>query len=177
MREPTAIGIDNGVSGAIAVITSSEVIAIELTPTVYVKGKTIPDEVMMRQMLVWAQAELGDADRYLPPQAFIEGVYLNPTTSRVAIGSMYSCQGVWRGICCGLEMPYTIVPPKEWQKGMLSGIPGKDTKARSILACKQLFPRTSLLRTVKCKVDHDGKADALMIAEYGRRKLMGQNHD
>lgn len=51
--------------------------------------------------------------------------------------------------------------------------PTRDTKAMSILAAHRLFPGVSLLRTDKCKKPDDGMSDALLIAEYGRRVLMG----
>ncbi len=33
----------------------------------------------------------------------------------------------------------------------------------------------SLKRTDKCRIDSDGMADALLIAEYGRRRLCANN--
>ena len=37
--------------------------------------------------------------------------------------------------------------------------------------CPWLFPDVSLLATPRCKKPHDGMAEALLMAEYARRKL------
>jgi hypothetical protein len=37
--------------------------------------------------------------------------------------------------------------------------------------CRRLFPGVSLRATPRCTTDHDGMAEALLIAEYARRKL------
>jgi hypothetical protein len=54
---------------------------------------------------------------------------------------------------------------------MLAGTPGEDTKQRSVIAAQRLFPNVSLLPTPRCKKPSDGIADALLIAEWGRRKM------
>lgn len=43
----------------------------------------------------------------------------------------------------------------------------------SIKKAQELFPDVSLLASDRCKRPHDGLADALLIAEYGRRRLVG----
>lgn len=45
-----------------------------------------------------------------------------------------------------------------------------DTKLTSLKACKRLFPYVDLRGSERSKVPHDGITDALLIAEYGRRK-------
>lgn len=77
---------------------------------------------------------------------------------------------------------YELVQPKMWQKEMWAGIeiqkkPSKsgsrivtDTKATSILAAKTLFPHIDLRANSRCKIDHDGKADSLLLMEYCKKK-------
>ena len=86
-----------------------------------------------------------------------------------------------RGVSCGFEwmcvahgLPHLLVSPRIWQKEMLAGTPGDDTKQRSIMAAQRLFPGVDLKRTSKCKGPHDGICDALLIAEYGRRIKLGR---
>jgi len=82
--------------------------------------------------------------------------------------------GLIEGVCIGVGIPYTIVPPREWQKVMLSGVSKKlNTKAASILIAKRLYPGVSLRATERCTTDHHGMSDALLIAEYGRRTKGG----
>ena len=61
-----------------------------------------------------------------------------------------------------------------WQKAMHAGTPGEDTKARSIAAAQRLFPLTSLLQNPRCRVAHDGMAEALLLAAYGQRTHKGE---
>lgn len=96
--------------------------------------------------------------------------------------------GIVEGALEALEIPYTMVGPKTWQKELWQGIKlvekntGKetaagnakfktDTKSTSLKAAKRLFPKESLLATERSKVPHDGIVDALLIAEYCRRKF------
>ena len=75
--------------------------------------------------------------------------------------------GFIRGLLTAYSIPYELVRPQKWKKEYSLTA---DKKA-SITVCKRLFPDVSLRRTDKCKTDHDGMAEALLMAEYARRKL------
>lgn len=75
--------------------------------------------------------------------------------------------GLWEGIISALGIPIMCPHPKTWQKAMLYDIPGDDTKARSIIAAGRMFPSFDLRASEKCRTQHDGKADALLMACYG----------
>lgn len=79
----------------------------------------------------------------------------------------------WVWMLTALGIAYQLVPAQSWQKVMLAGLPGEDTGQRSILAAKQLWPLQDLRRTERSRKDDDGLADALLIAEWGRRKHRG----
>ena len=86
--------------------------------------------------------------------------------------------GVLEALLVAHEIPYTKVTPKVWQKEMWEGIPIQkkankrtDTKAMSLLAAKRLFPNEDMRASERCKVPHDGKVDALLLAEYCKRKF------
>lgn len=66
---------------------------------------------------------------------------------------------------CGIS--YQLVPPQRWKKEFSLS----SDKNKSIDVCQRLFPNVSLMRTEKCKVPSDGMAEALLMAEYARRKL------
>jgi len=51
----------------------------------------------------------------------------------------------------------------------------RDTKAMALLAAKRLFPSVDLTATERSKKPHDGIVDALLLAEYGRRKSTGDD--
>ena len=62
---------------------------------------------------------------------------------------------------------YELVTPQAWKKEFhLSA-----DKKTSIECCKRLFPTVELRRNMQCRTDHDGMAEALLIAEYARRHM------
>ena len=75
--------------------------------------------------------------------------------------------GYIRGLLEAFGIPYELVRPQKWKKEF--GITGD--KNSSIEVCKRLFPGVSLLRTDRCRKDDDGMAEALLMAEYARRRL------
>ncbi len=79
--------------------------------------------------------------------------------------------GIWRGIAAGMGLRIEIPHPKTWQAAMLRDVPGKDTKARSIVAAGRRFPMVDLRRTDRCSKPHNGKADALLIAAWAQDKF------
>lgn len=85
-------------------------------------------------------------------------------TSMFKFGENY---GFIQGLLTAYGIPYELVTPQRWKKEF--GITGD--KNSSIAVCKRLFPDVSLRRTERCKKDHDGMAEALLMAEYARRRL------
>lgn len=78
--------------------------------------------------------------------------------------------GFIQGVLKAYNIPYELVTPQKWKKEF-SCTSDKNT---SIEVCKRLFPKVNLKATVRCKKDHDGMAEALLIAEYGRRHYNGR---
>ena len=74
--------------------------------------------------------------------------------------------GWLQGMLEAYEIPYELVRPQKWKKEF--GISGKN---ESIDVCRRLFPDVSLRRTERCRKEHDGMAEALLMAEYARRRL------
>lgn len=72
--------------------------------------------------------------------------------------------GLWVGLLVGIGFSYTLVRPQRWKKVMLADM-AKD-KGASVLRAKQLFPNVA--EQLKLVKDHN-KAEALLLAEYGRR--------
>ncbi len=102
-----------------------------------------------------------------PAVAAVEKVGAMPgqgVTSMFKFGENY---GWIQGILKAHLIPYELVTPQKWKKEF-SVTSDKNT---SIEVCKRLFPDVNLKRTEKCKKDHDGMAEALLIAEYARRHM------
>lgn len=80
--------------------------------------------------------------------------------------------GHLEGLVTMLKLPYTLVPPSVWTKELHQGIEKElPSKQKSLMAVNRLFPKLDLRANERCKIPHDGIVDALLIAEYGRRKI------
>lgn len=79
--------------------------------------------------------------------------------------------GAVEGSLAAHEFSYTKIRAKKWQKEMFEGIDRvKDTKLNSIAAAKKLFPDFKLVLTERSKKANHNVSDALLLAEYARRK-------
>lgn len=144
----TYIGIDPGKDGALAVISESGgVQAVPFDPETY------------RSAL---RAVSGPAIVCLERVSAMPG---QGVTSMFSFGQNF---GYIQGLLEAFEIPYELVRPQKWKKAF--GISGKN---QSVEVCKRLFPGVSLRRTERCKKDHDGMAEALLMAEYARRNFNG----
>ena len=85
-------------------------------------------------------------------------------TSMFNFGKAY---GYIKGVLESYDIPYQEITPQRWKKEF--GL--NSDKEKSIDVCRRLFPEVNLLATPKCKKPHDGMAEALLMAEYARRKL------
>lgn len=75
--------------------------------------------------------------------------------------------GFIQGLLAAYAVPYELVTPRKWKKEFqVTG-----DKNSAVAVCKRLFPDINLRKTDRCRKDHDGMAEALLLAEYARRKL------
>lgn len=75
--------------------------------------------------------------------------------------------GFIEGVLQAYGIPYQLITPQKWKKEFSLG----HSKEDSITVCKRLFPSVKLLPTDRCKKESDGMAEALLMAEYARRKF------
>lgn len=75
--------------------------------------------------------------------------------------------GFIQGVLKSFKIPYELVPPAKWKKEF-SVTSDKNT---SIEVAKRLFPGVQLFATKRSRKEHDGMAEALLMAEYARRHL------
>ena len=72
-----------------------------------------------------------------------------------------------KGVLDACNISYQEIPPQRWKKEF-----GLNTdKQKSIEVCRQLFPTVSLRPSERCRVDDNNMAEAVLMAEYARRKL------
>lgn len=167
------IGIDPGKEGAIAVLNSDGA-CIEVIPTPIIaptgkgskKGRPEYDLTAARDVLIrWRRAaSLAGVGLFvtvekLQPMPMQKGGTIANFNRGVSLG--------WAWMLTALGVPCQLVVPRKWQKAMHAGTSGDDTKQKSIAAAKRLFPNVDLKRTARSRTDHDGIAEALLLARYG----------
>lgn len=165
MSKFTFIGIDPGLSGAIAKIEGNDIqiIPMPLYETKDTRKLNLP---VIKEYF----KELNkDSTKIMIEYASIGGFDFQGRTQGVAssykIGFNY---GQLLGLFEGLDMNYDVVVSHKWQKHLFPLIKTGSTKDRSIFLAKQLFPNVSLVGE-RGRVDNHNFADALLIAEYCRR--------
>lgn len=164
------IGIDPGLNGAICVLDFSP----SLTSIDDIK--LIPMPLNGNEVDCHLLAEIFEAFHLLENEivmAYLEKVSAMP---KQGVSSMFKFGrnvGALQAMLAAFKIPYAEVRPQSWQKEMHAGVNKKCLqlpKERSLSAAKKLFPRVNLLKSKLSRVPHDGFVDALLIAEYGRRK-------
>jgi len=163
------IGIDIGKKGAIVVLTEQP-----FTNTIApIKMPLIGDQLDYHEVYrLLKQYEKTNCHVIFEKLGVIFG------TGKSTAFSMGHQSGAIEMACVALKLPYTKIPAKQWQKEMFQGVeevtkPGKssrDTKAMALIAAKRLFPNFNLTFG-RATVPHDGAVDALLMAEYCKRRI------
>ncbi len=172
------IGIDPGVTGAVAIRSATSTRAY-IMPVVYTRrGKSrhaIIDGVMLREVLAATysrdvQVYIEKAQAMIRKRAKTGKVQKQGSVSAFNYGKS---AGIIEGIVIGLRYPYLLVRPMTWRKSILRDWDKADPKGASIIVAKQLFPEVSLRRSQLCKKDDHNMADALLLTEFGHRMMQG----
>ncbi len=112
--------------------------------------------------------------------AVVEVPPIIPTNGSLSIAGLHRGYGEIRGLLKGLSIAAEYVPAATWQKAIL---PGKSSgKGASISYVRDRYPTIDFKAAPKIRgknkgvVEYlDGISDAVCIAEYGRRQLLGQS--
>jgi hypothetical protein len=154
----TFIGIDPGLSGAIAFLDGSSARVFDM-PVIKIRKRH--DYVVPNLVSFFLDIDEEPLKNVL---VGIESLHAMPSSMCSGVGnfSLGRSSGVFEGIFAALHIPFQKVPPKRWQKLLLDGEP--HVKGSSVVVAKRLFPEVDL--SLK---KHHGRGDALLIAEYMRR--------
>lgn len=97
---------------------------------------------------------------------FVEGAQILPKGFTIKANTgLAKCQGILEGVLTSIGIRYYIINPQDWQKAI--GIAGKKKSGdANVQMAKRLHPDIQF-ETAKGRV-LDGRADALLIAEYGK---------
>lgn len=111
-----------------------------------------------------------DMMRQCPPmdcRCCLERVNAMPKQGVTSMFNFGKNFGFIQGLLTAYSIPYELVTPQKWKKEFqITG-----DKNSSIAVCKRLFSDVDLRRTERCRKDDDNSAEALLLAEFARRKL------
>lgn len=148
------LGIDPGITGAVAWLDGSTLAKVEDLPVTEIKVGT-----GLRKRLVPALlASLFDG--FNIGHVFLEEVASRPGEGAVGAFSFGRGFGQIEGVLAAMEIRYTLVRPGAWKKYL--GVPADKGSART-RACRE-WP--TMARSF-ARVKDDGRAEAALIALYG----------
>lgn len=158
------LGIDPGINGAIAAYGQLlNIPVVEDCPTVKVKvNKTMRtrcDAVGMAGVL------RKFLDSTFETHVFLEQVNAHPKQGVSSMFSFGQAFGMWLGVLGALNVSYSVVTPQAWKKKMMAGMAKEKDASR--VRVVQLWPELH----GKLGAKNKGRADAILIAAYGRREL------
>lgn len=96
----------------------------------------------------------------------LEKVHAMPKQGSVSMFSFGRSVGWITGVLDLAGIPYQEIPPQTWKREF--GL--NSDKQKSVDVCHRLFPSAPLVPP-GCRVPQDGMAEALLMAEFARRKL------
>lgn len=167
------IGIDPGVKGAISYITSDGKYDVFDIPTIVVKkgkkNKTMVNlielNILMGTIIKTISTLCNEKDIPVKIESWLESVHSMPQQGVSSMFSMGRTLGNLEMVLTCHNININWVTPQKWKKEIIFG-DGAD-KMNSITEAEKIFPN-AILKTPRGRI-LDGRAEALLIAEYGRR--------
>ena len=150
------IGVDPGQKGGLAFL--SDIVSAYPMP---LAGKELDISEITDLILSYPEISL----------AVVEKCHAMPGQGTVSMFKFGKSYGTLLGILGALKIPTKLVTPQAWKKVILAGT--KKDKDAAIVYVRMRYPDFNLILP-RCRKPHDGMADAICIAEYGR-SLNGNN--
>jgi crossover junction endodeoxyribonuclease RuvC len=162
------IGIDPGLHGSITIIYP-DTIETSVIPTTSQGKKKIYDHLALAKFFYPFEGTkcyaILEQQHPMPKQG---------VTSMFSIGYGF---GALKQCLVDFAIPHEVVRAQVWQKEF--GISGRNgnTKVQALQICQSLFPDLNLLATEKSKKPHEGIVDAVLIAEFAKRRYGGKTRE
>lgn len=160
------LGIDPGLSGGIAVVTTQGYMcAVSKLPTIeIVSQRKKKRELDIRPLVDYIVTTLCGQKKLHPVACYVESVHAMPgqgVTSMFTFGMGF---GMLRGMLATLDIRTIMVSPVTWKRAVLAD--SKHDKKGTIAYCQTKYKHLSMVPPGSRK-PQDGMADAICIAEYG----------
>lgn len=177
MRKIIYVGVDPGLTGGIGILyPEGDALALDIPTITFKTGgktkkgnakqKTDFDGPALANVLRPFAESHHDPESEYDVMIVLENVHAMHTDTGLTGFSLGRSKGIIEGALWALDLPYDEVSPSQWKPGMVGK--GADKEA-SRLRAQRLFPRTELHLK-----KHHGRAEALLIAEFYRRKREGR---
>jgi hypothetical protein len=168
------LGIDPGITGAVAAIHEDGEIEFYDTPIVSVQSRKKTTNSLDPYACVALLRKFCSPYSYVAMEKVNAMPGIGAGGARVSIGATSAFNfgagyGIWLGILAALDMRTQLISPPRWKKAMMEDM-GKEKDASRVRA-RQMFPQAASSLDLK---KHHGRADALLLAEYGRRNDLGK---
>jgi len=155
------IGIDPGLHGGFAIMYQDSVETSVIPTTLQGKKRTYNHLDLARFFYSFEGTEC---------YAILEEQHAMP---KQGVTSMFSTGygfGALKQCLTDFAIPHEVIRAQVWQKEF--GISGRkgNTKVQALQICQSLFPDVNLLATERAKKPHQGIVDAVLIAEFARRR-------
>ena len=160
------IGIDPGLSGAIAIVQNNKVLAIYDMP-VMAEGKKNKKQLNSAQLVNLIQENTENEDEIA---VIVEQVNAMPGQGVTSMFNFGQTFGAIKGICAALKLPIFFVRPSKWKKYFELINCSKDSSRTKVI---EMYP--SLANQLSKKKDVN-KSDAILIARfYSENRLKNKN--
>lgn len=158
-------GIDNGADGGLVLLRDGQPWVAIPTPTLNLGSGTKKRRAHDIQVIVqYLQPCTEDTDAFL----VLEHAQAFPREGAVTSFLFGQGFGVWQAALVALKIPFEVVVPRKWQKEILAGISGSDTKEQARLFLQRRHPEIPVIMP-RCRVPHPGVVDAACMALYAAR--------
>lgn len=162
-RPSNIVGIDPGLSGALALYAGGNCVTVEDLPIWYAKrGKKTARKIdtlgLQRILNLWA-------DNVAIGEVYVEAVHTMPKQGIVSSGQLMEAFGAIQACVLCVGLPLVLVDPATWKAA--TGLPGKhhkDAERIIIRRAAMAFPRSA---EAFARLKDHNRAEAALLARYG----------
>ena len=159
------IGIDPGLSGAIAILENNKVLNVFDMP-VMSEGKKNKRQLNSALLSNLIKENIGNAEVAI----VVEQVNAMPGQGVTSMFNFGQTFGAIKGICAALELPIFFVRPSKWKKHFDLINSSKDSSRTKVI---EMYPKMSNLLSKKKDVNN---SDAILIARFfSETRLIEEN--
>ena len=160
------IGIDPGLSGAIAILENKNVLKLFDMP-VMAEGKKNKKQLNSAQLVNIIKKNINKSDDMAVVVEQVNAMPGQGVTSMFNFGQTF---GAIKGVCAALNLPIFFVRPSKWKKYFELINSSKDSSRTKVI---EMYPSLSSQLSKKKDVN---KSDAILIARYYNDTRINDNN-